>query len=136
MSVATWNVNGWSDHNSELRETIITKSSVDIICIVETHLTEDKDLHVPGYTWYGHNRSLKHVRAKRGSGGIGLLVRDQVYEEFTVKISNKSIDGIIALDLTHKTNDFSITVIGGYLPPENSVYGIDTFLLSPNCFSV
>ena len=99
--------------------------------MIETHLIEDKSINIDGYTWYGFNRSLKHVKAKRGSGGIGFLIKDYIYDEFKIRITDKTYDGIMALELTHKATDFNVTVIGAYLPPENSVYGRE----SSNFFS-
>ncbi|CAC5394091.1 unnamed protein product [Mytilus coruscus] len=34
-------------------------------------------VNVDGYCWYGHNRRNIHIRAKNGSGGVGLII-DQV----------------------------------------------------------
>ena len=95
----------------------------NIICLIETHLVGDNVININGFTWYGHNRGHKHFKAKRGSGGLGFLVQDKLFDDFHISIVDKCYEGIIALELKHKISEFSITVIGGYLPPENSVYG-------------
>ena len=38
LSVITWNVNGWTDLNSCLRQKVIKILDVDIVCLTETHL--------------------------------------------------------------------------------------------------
>ena len=41
---------------------------------------------VEGYRWFGHNRKGLHRKAVRGSGGVGVLVRDNVLVECGVKV--------------------------------------------------
>ena len=90
------------------------------MCLTETHLTGDNVLNVTGYTWYGHNRTLRHVNAVKGSGGVGILVKNKLFDTFNITYINKSVDGILTLQLTDKYTDFSFLIINCYLPPENS----------------
>ena len=61
---------------------------------------------------------------KRNSGGVGILVRDKICEEFSVSIVDKSFEGILALELRHNKSDFSVVIIVCYLPPEHSSWGM------------
>ena len=126
IHIVTWNVNGWTLTNSKIRESILKKINPDIICLTETHLTQGREIKLEGYHWYGHNRSLLNARAKRGSGGVGILVKDDIFNIFKVVITDKCYEGILCISLTHKHSDFDITVIVTYLPPENSVWGRDS----------
>ena len=96
------------------------------MCLIETHLIGNADINLKGYTWFGQNRVLKHVSAKRGSGGIGFLVKDSLFDDFMVTVTDKSVEGIMSIEMKHKQSEFIISVIGVYLPPENSTYGRDS----------
>jgi len=97
----------------------------NIICLSETHLKVDETIRVPGYTWYGHNRAFMHRRAPKGSGGVGILLEDNIFNEYHIKVVDKTVDGIIGLEIKHKLSDFSLLVYSCYLPPENSPHGRD-----------
>ncbi len=131
LKIATWNINGWTDLNANLRINVILSLNLDIICLTETHLRPNSDIHVDGYTWYGHNRSEIHVRAIRASGGLGWLVRNALFHEYDITITDKSYEGILCLNVKHRFTGFSANLIGCYLPPEFSHWGRD----SDNFFS-
>ena len=73
MTIISWNVNGWTETNKNLRGEIITQINADIVCLGETHLKDTCGNELNNYTWYGFNRDKIHVRANRGSGGVGIL---------------------------------------------------------------
>ena len=123
LALSCWNINGWTVENKTLRETVIKSKNSDIMCLVETHLVANDDITVDGYTWYDFKRSVKHIRAPKGSGGIGILVKDHMLQAFTVKVVDKSLDGILGIAFTSKTSSMSFIVYVCYLPPENSVWG-------------
>ena len=54
------------------------KERVHILGMVETWFRGKDEVYVEGYKWWGINRVAKK-RAKRGSGGVGVLVRDDVW---------------------------------------------------------
>ena len=76
--MGSWNVNGWTESNKLLRSEIIKKLNLDIICLSETHLFTNDVISLFGYTWFGHNRSVTHVRVNKASGGVGWLVKNEV----------------------------------------------------------
>ena len=59
---------------------IIANKNSDIICICETHLRDHDVINMTGYTWYGHSRQSRNVRAWRASGGIGIFVKDEIIQ--------------------------------------------------------
>jgi hypothetical protein len=79
-------------------------------------------LNVTGYTWYGNNRSFVHVRARKGSGGTGILVKDSLFQTFYIDLIDKSFEGIIGIRLIDKISQCSVVIFSCYLPPENSPY--------------
>jgi hypothetical protein len=52
-------------------------------------------LNINGYKWFGNNRQEFHKNAKRGSGGVGFLIKNHLVEIFEIGILNKSIEGIL-----------------------------------------
>ncbi len=40
----SWNINGWTDNNSIVRESIIKHLCPDILCLNETHLEGNQTL--------------------------------------------------------------------------------------------
>ncbi|WAR10114.1 hypothetical protein MAR_035190, partial [Mya arenaria] len=67
-----------------------------------THLKNDEILNVEGYTWIGHNRTNLHRRTPKGSGGIGVLIRNTFLNAFTVNKLNDEHEGILWISLTNK----------------------------------
>ncbi|CAC5409437.1 unnamed protein product [Mytilus coruscus] len=97
-----------------------------MIGIAETHLTGNKGIEVDGYNWFGFNRKNIHVRAKTGSGGVGLLIRNDICSQFDVEIIDNDTDGILWVRLEDKNclqNAFCVCVV--YLPPENSTRAVN-----------
>ena len=123
LSISCWNVNGWTLNNSILRSSIIVNKNSDIVCICETHLRDHDVINMTGYAWYGHNRHSRNVRAWRGSGGIGIFVKDEITQIFTVTIIDNTFDGILGIALTHKWSGVRLAVCVCYLPPSTSIWG-------------
>jgi hypothetical protein len=83
-------------------------------------LRGDNGIDIEGYTWFGNNRKLISRKAVRGSGGVGILVRDSVLKYFTVTVVEKGHDGILWIQLINKRNKETLGVCVCYLPPSNS----------------
>ena len=88
-------------------------------------MRDNSEIYIPGYQWYGNNRSLINLRARKGSGGTGILVKDTVYKNYSVKIIDKTIDGIIGIQLVDKISEYTVVIFSCYLPPDNSPYALN-----------
>ena len=64
-----------------------------------------------------------HVNAPKGSGGVGIFVRNALFETFDISVIDRSYDGILGLALSNKVTSYKIAVFAAYLPPENSPWG-------------
>ncbi|CAG2189383.1 unnamed protein product [Mytilus edulis] len=98
-----------------------------MIGIVETHLV-NHSICIDNYKLYGNNRKLIHTRAKTGSGGVGLLVKEELLTTFNIDIEDESTDGIIWIKFVEKNNDsnkFYVSVV--YLPPEFSARSTNAY---------
>ena len=99
-------------------------SEADIININESHLQGEDEIFIDQYKWFGNNRLTRHVRAPTASGGVGMLVNQDLIKEYQVEIIDK-YEGILGLKFTHKISEFEFVVFSCYLPPENSPWGRD-----------
>ena len=64
-----------------------------------------------------------HRRAKRGSGGVGIFVRNQLLNTFTVSVLDDTVEDILWVKLIHRDNvpSDNIVLCVAYLPPSDSV---------------
>ena len=124
MTLGQWNINGFSKHNIEtanIREAIIQAVNLDIICINETFLRDDQEISIQGYKWIGHNRTQINPRAMRGSGGVGILVKESVLETHEIFIIEKVHEDIIWVKIQEKEDPTNYMYICScYLSPEGS----------------
>ena len=103
---------------------IINHLQPDIISLNETHLTGEASINLDGYVWYGNNRE-KHVKAPRGSGGVGICVKCDLLRLYKVKIITKEVDGILGLQFISLSSPYCFVIFTCYLPPETSPWGRD-----------
>ena len=106
-----------------MRTKLIDHVDAQIICIHETHLKNNQTIAFDGYKFYSHNRQLTHINAPKGSGGVGILVHNYIYEDYEISVIDKSFEGILGILLTSKQTDYKIVIYSVYLPPENSPWG-------------
>lgn len=63
---------GWSamqnNYNFYVRE-----QSTKFLYIAESHLINNDEIHLSGYSWFGNNRKSTHIIASSDSGGGGLV---------------------------------------------------------------
>ena len=88
----------------------------------ETHLKHNNTISLEGYTWYGHNRLKIPLTALKGSGGVGIFVKNDLFKTYHVHIVDKLIDGILCVQFTDNCSSFTFLVICTYLPPDGSPY--------------
>ena len=123
MNISHLNIRGWTKENCTLRKNILLSLHSDIICLSETHLDGNESCELPGYHWIGFNRPVKHVKSPYNFGGVGIFVKNYLYEYFKVCVEDKVLDGILEISLRHKNSNLSIVVFCCYLPPERSPWG-------------
>jgi hypothetical protein len=75
---------------------------------------------VPGYTWMGHNRATVHIKACKGSGGVGFLIRNELHDSFDISVLDDSYEDILWITLTHRITREMIHTCVCYLAPHNS----------------
>ena len=124
LKILSWNIEGLNTNNGECKMNmpgvLKTVNKFDVICIQETFETEQSNLHVNGFTCFSSHRSYRHKRAKRGSGGVIMLVRNQFVKGVS---KQKSVSDDI-LWLKFKKDFFGLEsdlyISSCYMLPENS----------------
>ena len=119
----TWNINGWTEANQLIRKTVIHLFNPDILCITETHLEKEQSIEVTGFKFIPHNRTIKHVKAPKIHGGIGLLVKNVLYDKYYITVIDKIHDGILGVKFVDKNTEQDFIIFTCYLAPYDSPYG-------------
>ena len=74
---------------------MILATNLDIVCLCETFLKSSEIISIEGYKWFGNNRTSISKRAVRGSGGVGVLVKQSMFDRFSVDIVDKNHEDIL-----------------------------------------
>ena len=122
-----WNVRGWSltdNENDYFRQSVTEYTNFDILALCETFLRDNDEISVDGYKFIGHNRTNIHKNARRGSGGIGVLIKWSLLKEFDYSLDSTEED-FLWVKLKHKLSGFKLNLCVCYLPPANSSRPVD-----------
>ena len=111
--------------NFNFRNCGVQYLNCDIFCVVETFLRGNESLALPGYTFYGHNRGNLHNNARRGSGGVGVFVRDSLVQLYDILVIDKTIEDIMWLKFSSKLGTDNLVLCVCYLPPAESTRHVD-----------
>ncbi len=119
------NIAGWTPSNSELRNKIFTNENCDVYSLCETHLSENSDFapKVNGYKLIRHDRLFVHRKAPKTWGGVGFLVREDILQSYECHTVDKGHEGILLVELIHRSIGTRLLFISCYLPPECSPHG-------------
>ena len=116
-------MNGWTQANHNLRSRLVTGDNPDIACITETHLKNSETIVVSNYKFYGLNQSCNITNKKRGSGGIGIFVKTDLLQIFTMNRVSEIYDNLLGLELINHDTDPRVIVYCVYIPPRKCKYG-------------
>ena len=64
------------------------------------------------------------------------MIKNDILTEYSMRVIDKSYDGIMALEFIHKHTNFTFVVCACYLPPDNSVWGQNATLFFSNIISL
>ena len=137
MRIGHWNVKGWGEKYRQIKIDIIKHTQCDVILLNETWFKSNEDtVDIMGYRWIGNNRKCINRRSKSGSGGVGILVSDQLYKRFHIEKVDDSYEGILAVSFTDICTDYSFVLFTLYLPREDSFHGRDSAKLYSNLMTL
>ena len=118
-----WNCNGWGRDKAASKTAIITTSNASAFFLCETCRRVGEELEIPGYTFIGHNRAQLHKNACAGSGGVAILLSDEMLHQYNVNCVNTNYESMMAVQLVDKKSEHIMVLICLYIPPESSSYG-------------
>ena len=124
LSILTWNLEGLitSDGTNKLRLPMVLNivHRYDIICLNETWQDNDNNTNLNGYKQYTSFRSFKHKNAKRNSGGVAVLIKNNIAKGVS-KLKSASDDSIwLKLDKNFFGLEKNLYLCCCYLIPQNS----------------
>ena len=109
-----------------IKLSILNHFELDLIGLAETHLIGNSKVEIPGYTWFGQNRKSLHFRTRKGSGGVGFLVKNSLFDQYDIHVCDDSFEGLLWLELKDKQiNDILRTCVC-YLVPEFSTRNVNS----------
>ena len=93
----------------------------DVIILTETHADSDTYIKIPGYYSF-HIKRPKHINAKKHSGGIAIIVKDNLKDSVTfIKSATTSIGWLkLNKDVAEMNEDLFIGAV--YFSPINSSF--------------
>ena len=104
LCMICWNVCGWSRKDggemsmmrvvNDIRAKVLDHYKPDILALVETW-RKGREIVVNGYKWFGCNRHTLHKKGVRGSGGVGMLIREEVLKEYAVEVLDSDVEGVL-----------------------------------------
>ena len=62
------------------------------------------------YEWFGPNRALLSRKAVRDSGGVGVLVKNVILRDWSVKVVDAELEHVMWVKLEHKETSNLIAV--------------------------
>ncbi len=138
FKILTWNIEGYRSKN--LIENTVNKlnvsyvknmlSSYDVICLLETwsNVNNETEIALKGYTPFYSSRSTKHKNARRDSGGIAVLIKDELVKHVSRQpnLSDDSMWFRIDPKLGLAKSDVYLGAI--YIPPEKSSFTVNNAL--------
>ena len=135
LKTICWNVAGWSKgdgsgggrvvESRDIRAKVINFFQPDILCMTETWLRGDEVVMFDGYEWFGHNRTSVSRKAVRGSGRVGVLVKESVLLDWSVKVVDVQLEDVMWVKLEQKETSQVVFIGVCYFPPAGSSREID-----------
>ena len=125
LNICSWNINGPTQTN--LSDDVLGKflTKFDIILLSETWSSEGDNFELCGYTFYNYPRQLRNQKAKRGSGGLGIFVWNDIANVVTCVKYTKDIIAWIKLDKDYFGLETETYIANIYCVPAGSTYPID-----------
>ena len=118
----------WGQHEQlndeyDMRLAVIGFYSPDVVCVVESWLKREDEAVVEGYKWFWNDRKHLHKNAVRESGGVGILVENEVLKPCMVGILNTSVEDVLLVQFSWGSEEQALVLAVCYVPPESSSRG-------------
>ena len=77
------------------------------------------------YEWFGHNRASVSRKAVSGSGGVGVLVKNVILQDWSKMVVDVQLENVMWVKLVHKVTSHAIFIAVCYFPPASSSRDVD-----------
>ena len=121
FKIGFWNINGLGKEKYRDEDFVNIVNRYDILCLTETWREDGKNHPAPnGYKGKYHNRKHKNTKAKRNSGGILVLYKNELHEY--IKVINNKDENILWLRIKKECTGLKSDLILGtvYMSPKDS----------------
>ncbi len=121
LSILSWNIEGLFKGNlCKLDIPVINRliKEFDIVCLSETWC--NFKFYIQGFETYVSSRDYKHRNAKRESGGVAILVKDEIKKYVRKQISSSSDTLWVKVDKVGFDMNRDLYICSSYLIPEKS----------------
>ncbi len=134
INIISWNIQGVHEKLSENDLVNFLFKTNDIIILTETHAKNNTEFDFPNFHYTNYARKYVHPNAPGPSGGIGIFIRDNIYEGINIYSSDECIVWIKLLkSYFGGLNDKLIACC--YFTPDGSSY-IHNTISNTNYFSI
>jgi exonuclease III len=125
VKVVVWNIHGLRD-KLENEDMCVNLVQYDIVILLETMKLNDYFVSIKGFTFKHFQRQHQHPRAKKASGGIGILIKTELLKNGMVSIV-KSSDFVVWLKIRQSRKSKHYIFLGGvYIPPADSSFTLNS----------
>ena len=118
---AALNIRGATDDKLDQAEQWLKRDGVQILELSETWEKGSKRIFVPGFTYIGNRRRPK--LRKRARGGVGFLIRDDVYQSMHVEQTDAETEGVLWVRL--ETSEQPLHMAAVYNHANADTAGVD-----------
>ena len=106
-----------------MRAEVIGYYKTDVLALAESWLKGDEVINVHGYK-FGHNRKQLNKKAKRGSGGVGVLIMDDILYRCTVEVIDSDVEDVMWVKMCSTQDEETRLMIAVcYISPEATSSG-------------
>ena len=123
LKIIHWNMYGITPTNWSFKSKILKGIKADIICVNETHLLPRAKVELEGFNANLHNRTKVNENAKRGYGGVGIFIKNTLYDNFSIEVIDDEKEDILGIKLEDKTTGKELIIYSVYITPSNSTAG-------------
>ena len=117
LKILVWNIQGLGS-KFDSHDLLKQVSNFDVVIFLETMKLDNFCPDTGSYIFKHFQRKYQNPRARKPSGGIGVLIKSKLYEDKTVTIV-KNADFIVWLKINRK-NRPDLFLGGVYIPPQDS----------------
>ena len=117
VKMMCWNVAGWAREDRN--------DGVQTVDDRDTRLKGDEVAGFDGYHWFAHNHSSLSRKAVRGSGGVGIMVKSSICQNWQIEIVDVTLEDVLWVKFQHQKSGCVAYVAVRYVPPVGSSGDVD-----------